>query len=74
MNHEKSTKQNDMNNQNPSDFIEQQISRFKNENPQVEETLRLFNVSLEHYEVSLAASQQTKTFVTTSTLLPTNNG
>lgn len=71
---EPSSKQDNMNNPTSSNFIEEQISKFKNDNPQVEETLRLFNVSREHYEVSIAASQQTKTFVTTSTLLPTKHG
>ena len=53
--------------------IEKQIARFKKNNPNVEETLRLFNISNEYYERSVSAYQNTKTFVTTSTLLPTNN-
>ncbi len=53
--------------------IEKQIARFKKDNPNVEETLRLFNISNEYYERSVSAYQNTKTFVTTSTLLPTNN-
>jgi hypothetical protein len=59
---------------NDSPSLEEQITQYKKDNPEVEEALRLFNISKDHYETSISAFQSTKTYVTSSTLMPGQNG
>lgn len=54
--------------------LEDRFNEFEKENPEVGEALRLFNVSLEYYEATQSAMRTTKTYITTSTLLPGQHG
>jgi hypothetical protein len=58
----------------PSFSLDEQIAQYKKDNPEVDNALRLFNISNDFYEASLNAFQNTKTYVTSSTLMPGENG
>jgi len=50
------------------------MDHFTSDNADVKKALDLFNISEQHYETSVNALQITKTYVTTSTLLPGQHG
>ena len=54
--------------------LEDRIEEFKRLNPEVQTALDLFNISSQQYEAAISAVQSTRTYVTTSTLLPGQNG
>jgi len=54
--------------------LDEQIAQYKKDNPEVDNALRLFNISNDYYEASVNAFQNTKTYVTSSTLMPGENG
>ena len=54
--------------------LQDRFSEFAKENPEVGETIRLFNVSLQQYEATQSALRMTQTYITNSTLLPGQHG
>lgn len=54
--------------------LDEQILQYKKQNPDIERILDLFNTSKEQYDASINSYLNTKTYITTSTLLPTDNG
>ncbi|HCG03264.1 MAG TPA: hypothetical protein DEV93_22340 [Chloroflexi bacterium] len=53
--------------------VEEFARQFEQEHPEVRRALDLFNLSLEHYEAALRPLQ-TRTYITTHTLLPGEHG
>ncbi|HKZ02269.1 MAG TPA: hypothetical protein VJ180_08520 [Pyrinomonadaceae bacterium] len=56
------------------EHLARRMDHFTSDNADVKKALDLFNISEQHYETSVNALQITKTYVTTSTLLPGQHG
>jgi hypothetical protein len=54
--------------------LDERLRTFQDDYPEIRRAIELFNISHEHYQVSLNALQSTKTYVTSSTLLPGQHG
>lgn len=54
--------------------LDEHARAFEEEHPEIRRAIELFNISQERYQESLRALQSTKTYVTSSTLLPGQHG